>query len=260
VQGPATQAENDAAQQYSRIGTGGFFKEPDALPAAPAAEAKALPVAGVPLAALSKDTIKPGEPLAIDNASPITEKKAEAIMAENPGFDFAGMAKKLGVGIAELVNAYAMGQAGVTDMSQLATGQRLAREGEATKLEAAQSQADKELAAQVKKDELDRAYQAEQQAIQNEFTVTRDAKAAQEAADAADAKYQHDLGLIRAELTANTQKAAAAKRSEANPLISKAISDLMAGRSGVSESAESAARGAKASSVSKSVTPANKAH
>jgi hypothetical protein len=243
VQGPATQAENDAASQYQRIGNGGFFKEPDALPAAPAVEAKALPVAGVPLAALSKDTIKPGEPPAIDNAAPIADKKVEAVMAENPGFDFAGMAKKLGVGIAELVNAYAMGQAGVTDMSQLATGQRLAREGEATKLAAAQSQADKELAAQAKKDDLDRAYQAEQQAIQNQFTIDRDAKGAQDAADAADAKYQHDLGLIRAELAADAQKTATAKRSEASGPIAQAIAELKAQK--VAPVAKSAAGPAK---------------
>jgi hypothetical protein len=241
VQGPATQAENDAASQYQRIGNGGFFKEPDALPAAPAVEAKALPVAGVPLAALSKDTIKPGEPPAIDNAEPIADKKVEAVMAEKPGFDFAGMAKKLGVGIAELVNAYAMGQAGVTDMSQLATGQRLAREGEATKLAAAQSQADKELAAQAKKDDLDRAYQAEQQAIQNQFTIDRDAKGAQDAADAADAKYQHDLGLINAELTANTQKAAAQKRGESDSIFAQALRGMVAERNGSAGLAQSAA-------------------
>jgi hypothetical protein len=245
MQGPATQAENDAAQQYQRIGTGGFFKEPDALPVAHADEAKALPVAGVPLASMSKDAVKPAEPPAIDNADPIADKKVESVMAENPGFDFSGMAKKLGIGIAELVNAFAMGKAGVTDMSQLATGQRLAREGEATKLKASQDQADKELAAQTQKDELDRAYQAEQQAIQNEFTVTRDAKAAQDAANAADAKYQHDLGLIKAELTANTQKAAAQKRGESTGIFAQALAEMQANRKGSPALAKSAAGGAK---------------
>ncbi len=213
VVGPATQAENDAAGQYQRIGGGGFFKEPDALPAAPAVEAKPIPAPGLAVADLAKDTVKTAEAPAINNALPVAERKAE--LPALPGeYDWGALAKKLGVGVAELVNAFAMGQAGVTDMSQLATGQRLAREGEAAQLKAQQDIAAAELAAQVRKDELDREYEATQQAIQNQFTLDRDQSAAKIAADEAAKKYQYDLGLIRAELASAQKKQAVQDQPE----------------------------------------------
>jgi hypothetical protein len=228
AQGAATLAETLAAKPYEQIGSSGHYAGPNP------------PIADVSAPGLSaqipaKDTIaKAG--MKENPAEAIAEKAPEYPLVEGKPFDWGGLAKKLGVGALELINAFALGKAGVTDPSQLASGQRLAREGEATKLAAAQAQADKELAAQAKKDELDRAYQAEQQAIQNQFTIDRDAKSAQDAAAAADAKYQHDLGLIRAELTADKQKTVKASGS-----IAQALAELQAQK--LSGTAKSAAGG-----------------
>lgn len=207
VVGPATLAETEATPQFQRIAGGGFFKGPDEPDVKPAAKPAEIPAAPVATVLPAKDEIKPGAVEPPKDLPPIAEKKAElpALPAE---FDWGALAKKLGVGVAELVNAVAMGQAGVTDMSQLATGQRLAREGEAAQLKAQQDMAQAELDAQVRKDQLDREYEATQQAIQNQFTLDRDKAAAKIAADEAAQKYQYDLGLIRAELAQAQKKQA----------------------------------------------------
>src|SRR5512133_119059 len=205
VVGPATLAETEAAPQFQRIAGGGFFKGPDeppVAPAAPMATIRGKPVAAEipPKAEIKTGAVEPSPAL-----EPVADGKKAYPLVEGKEFDWGALAKKLGVGVAELVNAFAMGQAGVTDMSQLATGQRLAREGEAAQLKAQQDMAQAELDAQVRKDQLDREYEATQQAIQNKFTIDRDENQAKIAASEAAKKYQYDLGLIRAEL-ANAQK------------------------------------------------------
>lgn len=217
--GAATEAETLAANPYNRIGSGGFFAGPEPRPVEQGVKAVARPVEqGV------KAVAKAVGPAA---AKAVAEEAQKGVLYPPPqtptpppgepdgaqkgeGIDFGAIAKKLGVGVLELVNAFAMGQAGITDPSKLAAGQRIAREQEAAQLKASQDQAKAELDFQTKKDQLDREFNAEQQAIQNKFTQDRDAAAAKVAADEAAKKYQYDLGLIRAELDAAQQKATAA--------------------------------------------------
>ena len=201
VQGPATLAETQAAAPYERIGKSGFF----APPAPPKAEegAKAVSkVLGAEAGKAVKDEVEKGSLYPPPDQPPNPPGAPDGAPG---GVDFGAIAKKLGIGVMELVNAFAMGQAGITDPTKLAAGQRAAREDQAAQLKASQDQAKAELDAQVKKDQLDREFNATQQAIQNQFNVDRDANAAKVAADEAAKKYQNDLGLIQAELV-NAQK------------------------------------------------------
>jgi hypothetical protein len=224
----ATSQEHQAAAPYSRIGASGFFKGPERMrgPATPEQDVAAKPYEQIGQSGFFKgpakvEAVQPVAPVApIEPEKAVVPEKAydgvyppppeleEIAPKDKPGPDWGGIAKKLGVSALELVNAFAMGQAGVTDTSQLAYGQRLAREAEDKQLEAAQDQAQAEMEANALKAELDRKYQAEQQRIQNEFTVSRDARAATTSKAAADEAYQHELGLINAQLT--EKKAAAA--------------------------------------------------
>jgi len=204
--GPPTKQDVDSAAPYHREGTSGFFKEPAEHASTPAITSS--PTAQVAIPPIDKGTVATAEPPAIDKAMPISEKSAQAIVEQNPGFDWAGAAKKFGVGILELVNAFALGEAGVTNPDELATTKRLAREDEATKLQAQKDQAAKELDASTKKDELDRQYQAEQNRIQNQFTIDRDATKAEADKAAAEKDYQYKLGEIGAQ-----NKSEAAKTS-----------------------------------------------
>jgi hypothetical protein len=217
--GPATEAETLAAKPYERIGTGGFFAGPQDKSGKPVENGvKAVAKAVGPAAAKA---------VAEEAQKGVAEEAQKGVLYPPPqtptpppgepdgapkgdGIDFAAVAKKLGIGVLELVNAFAMGQAGITDPSKLAAGQRMAREQEAAQLKAAQDQAKAELDYQVKKDQLDRIYNTIQQNIQNKFTKERDAEAARVAAAEAEEKYQHDLGLIRAELENAPKKQAAA--------------------------------------------------
>lgn len=206
--GAATEAETLAAKEYNRIGGGGFFAGPDAKPVEKGVQAVAKAVGPEAAQAVAQEAGKgilyPPPP------APTSPPGEPGGAPKGDGIDFGAIAKKLGIGVLELVNAFAMGQAGITDPSKLAVGQRLAREQEAAQLKASQDQAKAELEFQVKKDQLDREFNAEQQAIQNKFTQDRDAAAAKVAADEAAKKYQYDLGLIRAELDAAKKKQAAA--------------------------------------------------
>jgi uncharacterized lipoprotein YehR (DUF1307 family) len=233
VQGPATLAETQAAAPYERIGKSGFF----APPAPPKAEegAKAVSkVLGPEAGKAVKDEVEKGSLYPPPDQPPNPPGAPDGAPG---GVDFGAIAKKLGIGVMELVNAFAMGQAGITDPTKLAAGQRAAREDQAAQLKASQDQAKAELDYQINKDKLDQDFQTAQQNIQNDFIVTRDTEAARVAKAEADAKYQHDLGLIRAELDMAQKKAAEASRGDMAEVYQRALQTL-AGKQGAAAAAE----------------------
>jgi hypothetical protein len=208
----ATQGETEAAAPYSAIGESGHFKGPQPeVEAEPAPAAIAVPpIAG---AGIEKDKIATAEPPAVEPAQAIADKKADLPPLPN-GMDWGKLAKNLGVGLAELVNAFALGEAGVTDPNQLATYKRLGREQEAAQLQAQKDQAQKELDFAAKKDELNRAYEAAQAKIQNDFILTRDQAQAEASMSQLQQEHQNKLSEINAEYQKQARSGAAEKMPE----------------------------------------------